>query len=57
VYDKATMWFIVPSVAIRNLAANFDWREKSESKDTLVVATPQDLEWMSDEELLKYVTQ
>jgi hypothetical protein len=31
--------------------------EKTENKDTLIVATPDDLNKMTDEELLKYVTQ
>lgn len=52
---KASMWFTNPTIAVRNLSANFNWKDKIETENTNrnTVELTWELKHKSDEELTK----
>lgn len=54
--NNGLSWAYNPTIAKLILSKHW-YVEKTENKDTIVVATPDDLKNMSDEELLKFATQ
>ena len=54
---KASLWFTNPQIAVRNLSANFDWRDKSEVISSVTVSAKVDTSQMTSSELDRHIKE